>query len=48
MAIWLRWFLIKTSFRVWWWNHVKRHYYAWRYPHDQRRSEGCEGLRGFD
>ena len=28
----MRIFWLKTRMRVWWWNHVKRHWLAWRYP----------------
>jgi len=35
----LRWFWIKTRIRVWLWNNVKRHWYAWRYPDSDAASD---------
>ena len=32
----IHWFWIKTRIRVWLWNNVKRHWYAWRYPETER------------
>jgi hypothetical protein len=32
----MKWFWIKTRFRVWVWNTFKRRWYAWRYPKTER------------